>query len=58
MKVQISLPPEAWDQIKELAQVDRRSPRQQAEWLLIDALRSPPSRDTQRELASVGVGHE
>jgi hypothetical protein len=37
MRIQISLPPETWEAVKEMARTDRRPPRQQVEYLVIQA---------------------
>jgi hypothetical protein len=40
MKLQISLPPEAWQQVIQLADAERRPPRYQVGHLVIEALRA------------------
>ena len=40
MRLQISLPMETWEQVKKLADDERRPPRYQIEHLVIEALRA------------------
>jgi hypothetical protein len=40
MRLQIILPTETWEQIKELADAERRPPRYQVEHLVIETLRA------------------
>jgi hypothetical protein len=53
MRLQISLPRDTWEEILKLAQEDRRSPRQQIEYLVICAAKGPPEADS--ENASQGL---
>jgi hypothetical protein len=55
MKLQISLPPDTWEQVKELAQGDRRSPRQQIEYLVIRAVKNCADEGVKREPVAPGV---
>ena len=58
MRVQISLPTETWEQVIELAQGDRRSPRQQIEYLVIRAVKNCADEGVEREPVTTGVGDE
>jgi predicted transcriptional regulator len=40
MRLQISLPTETWERVKELADAERRPPKYQVEHLIIEALRT------------------
>ena len=55
MRLQISLPPDTWEQVLEIAQEDRRSPRQQIEYLIIRAVKSGAEEAVKRELVAAGV---
>jgi hypothetical protein len=58
MRLQISLPRETWEQVIELAQEDRRSPRQQIEYLVIRAVKNCAEEAPRRELVAAGVSDE
>jgi hypothetical protein len=56
MRLQISLPRETWEQVIELAQEDRRSPRQQIEYLVIRAVKNCAEESPAGVCSCGGVG--
>jgi hypothetical protein len=58
VRLQISLPPETWEAVKEMARAARRPPRQQIEYLVIRAVKGKYSENTSREPVTAGAGHE
>jgi hypothetical protein len=57
-RLYIEVPRDTWEQVKGLAYVDRRSPRQQIEYLVICAVKGKCSEDASREPASAGVASD